>query len=296
MKILRLPVLAVLAAILPTAQAQRPAPAPEAVIQMKPWRTRWAVEAEVAGRKGLYLLDTGAGITLVSPETAKRAGCEPWGRITGYDMMGTRHDGPHCGDSIPVTLAGIALAPPVLGLIRMAEHNPRDAGLDGIIGLNLFEGRTLTFDFAAGTLTLESEASRTARIATLRPLRVRLKREVNGCALAVMAAVPSKKGTLWFELDSGNGGTVLASKAIAHLVGMDPKVEGKQAADFEVLGDIRATTADAFAPDMIMDGNLGMPFLRNWVVMLDLAKGLAWIGRPPAPPGPATPLDQAIKP
>ena len=130
----------------------------------------------------------------------------------------------------------------------------------------------------------------------MRPLRVRLKREVNGCALSVMAAVPTKKGTLWFELDSGNGGTVLASKAIAHLVGMDPKQEGKQIADFEVQGDIRATTPDAFAPDMIMDGNLGMPFLRNWVVMLDLAKGLAWIGQPPVPPRPATPLEQAIKP
>ncbi len=295
MKFLRLPVLAVMASILPAAMAQPATAAPEAVIPMKPWRTRWALEAEVGGKKGLYLFDTGAGITLVSPESAKRAGCEPWGRITGFDMMGTRHDGPYCGDAIPVTLAGTTLTPPALGVIKMAEINPRDAELDGIIGLDLFEGRTLTLDFAAGTLTLESEASRTARIAVMRPLRIRLKREVNGCALAVMAAVPSKKGTLWFELDSGNGGTVLASKPIAQLVGMDPKVDGKQTADFEVLGEIRATTPDAFAPDMTMDGNLGMPFLRNWVVMLDLAKGLAWIGKPPAPPRPAIPLDQAIK-
>jgi hypothetical protein len=185
--------------------------------------------------------------------------------------------------------------PPMTGLINMAANNPRDAGLDGIIGLNLFEGRTVTLDFAAGTMTLESEASRAARITGMRPLRIRLKREIDGSALAVMAAVPTKKGALWLELDSGNGGTVLVSKPVAELVGMDAKIEGKQPADFEVLDDIRATTGDAFTPDMIMDGNLGMPFLRNWVVTLDLARGLAWIGTPPVPPEPAVPLDQAVK-
>jgi hypothetical protein len=290
--------LALLFAAMPAAEAQQapaPAPAPDAVIQMQPWRTRRAMEAEVGGKKGLYLLDTGAGITLVSPESAKRAGCEPWGRLTGYNMMGTRHDGPHCGDSIAMTVGGIALRPPILGMINMGKLNPKDVDLDGIIGLNLFEGRTVTFDFAAGVMTVESDASRAARIAGMKPLRIRLKREVDGGALAVMAAVPSKKGTLWFELDSGNGGTVLASKPIAELVGMNPALEGKQPADFEVTGDIRAVTADAFTPDMIMDGNLGMPFLRNWVVTLDLARGLAWIGKPPVPPKPAVPLDQAVK-
>lgn len=284
---------ALLLTAMPAAEAQQAAP--ETVIQMKPWRTRWAVEAEVGGRKGLYLLDTGAGITLVSPESAKRAGCEPWGRLTGYNMMGNRSQGPHCADGVAITIGGVTAKPPITGLINMAANNPRDAGLDGIIGLNLFEGRTVTFDFAAGVMTLESEASRAARIAGMRPLRIRLKREIDGGALAVMAAVPSKKGTLWFELDSGNGGTVLASKPIAELVGMNPALEGKQPADFEVMGGIRATTADAFTPDMIMDGNLGMPFLRNWVVTLDLARGLAWIGRPPVPPKPAVPLDQAVK-
>jgi len=286
--------LALLFAAMPAAEAQQ-APAPDAVIQMQPWRTRWAMEAEIGGKKGLYLLDTGAGITLVSPESAIRAGCEPWGRLTGYNMMGNRHDGPHCGDNIAMTVGGIALKPPILGMINMGKLNPKDVDLDGIIGLNLFEGRTVTFDFAAGVMTIESDASRAARISGMKPLRIRLKREIDGGALAVMTAVPSKKGTLWFELDSGNGGTVLASKPIAELVGMNATIEGKQPADFEVMGDIRAVTPDAFTPDMIMDGNLGMPFLRNWVVTLDLARGLAWIGKPPVPPKPAVPLDQAVK-
>lgn len=278
----------------PAQTSASPAAAPAATIRLLPWRTRWVMEAEVAGTTRKYLFDTGAGITLFSRATATAAGCEPWGRITGYNMMGNRGDGPHCDDTM-FKAGGLDFTAPIVGLIDMAKNNPKDAELDGIVGLNLFEGRTVTLDFAAGTIVVETDASRVARVAGMRPLRIRLKREVDGGALAVMAAVPSTKGTLWMELDSGNGGTVLVSKPVAALVGLDPANEGKQPADFPILGDIRATTPDAFSPDMIMDGNLGMPFLRNWVVTLDLARGLAWIGTPPVPPRPAIPLDQATK-
>lgn len=283
-------------ASLSTPVTAQPSPSPDATspvtIRLLPWRTRWVLEAEVAGTRRKYLLDTGAGITLFSLATAAAAKCEPWGRITGYNMMGNRGDGPHC-DDITFEVGGLALTAPLVGLIDMAAHNPRDAELDGIVGLNLFEGRTITLDFAAGTLVVETDLSRAARVAAMRALPIRLKREVDGRALAVMAAVPSTKGTLWMELDSGNGGTVLVSKPVAALVGLDPARQDKQSADFPVSGDARATTPDAFAPDMIMDGNLGMPFLRNWVITLDLARGLAWIGKPAVAPGPATPLDQA---
>lgn len=185
---------------------------------------------------------------------------------------------------------GVTLTPPVLGLIDMGKSNPKDAALDGLIALNLFENRTVTIDFAAGRLVLESPGSRAARVAGMLPLPVRISREVGGLALAVLAGVPTAKGQLWMELDSGNGGTVLVSKPVAGLVGMDGAQDGKQAADFTVVGDVRATTADAFAPDMTIDGNLGMPFLRNWIVTLDLAQGKAWLGRPSVGPAAATPL------
>jgi len=270
------------------ALAQTTAP-PEATIKLQPWRTRWVMEAEFGGQTRKYLFDTGAGLTMVSDKAARQAGCEPWGRLTGFRMMGERGDGPACyGFSLKA--GGVSLAPPVLGLIDMGALNPRDVELDGVVGLNLFEGRTVTIDFAGGAITIESPASRAARIAAMRPLPIRLKREVNGLALAASVAVPTAKGPLLMELDSGNGGTVLVSKPVAREVGLDPAVEGKQHADFKVADDIRATTGDAFTPDMIMDGNLGMPFLRNWVVTLDLKEGLAWIGPPPKPPAPAIPL------
>jgi hypothetical protein len=111
----------------------------------------------------------------------------------------------------------------------------------------------------------------------LTPLPARLNREVGGFALSVFAGVPSSGGLLWMELDSGNGGTVLVSKPVAHLLGLDPNAKDRQTADFPVAGSARVRSADVFTPDMIMDGNLGMPFLREWVVTVDLRTGKAWL-------------------
>jgi hypothetical protein len=255
---------------------------PEAVIALEPWRTRWVLRAHVAGAPRRLLFDTGGGLTLLSPAIAAAAGCTPWGRRTGYNMFGQRFDGPHCA-GIGVTVGGQRYVPAITGLVNMGKLNPRDSTLDGIAALDLFEGRAITLDLGRGRLIVESPASLRARTATMRPLPIRVKREVEGLALAVMAGVPTRSGWLWMELDSGNGGTVLVSKPVAALVGLDSSVAGRQSAEFPVANGVRVQTTDAFTPDLIMDGNLGMPFLRHWVVTLDLQAGTGWIG--PARPG-----------
>ena len=286
---LRLSILATLtcaAATVAHAQTSAPAPVPEpeAVITLEPWRTRWVLRAEVAGATRRLLLDTGGGITLLSPAIAKAAGCTPWGRRTGYNMFGKRFEGPSC-NGIALSVGGRRLVPAVTGLVRMAALNPADSALDGLAALDLFEGRVVTLDLGRGRLIVESPASLRARIGAMRPLPIRLKRELEGLALAVMTGVPTRSGWLWMELDSGNGGTVLVSKPVAALVGLDSSVAGRQQADFAVMEGVRVRTGDAFTPDLIMDGNLGMPFLRHWIVTLDLQAGTGWIAPAPASAG-----------
>jgi hypothetical protein len=256
----------------PTAQEAEP----EAVIALEPWRTRWVLRAEVAGETRRLLLDTGGGLTLLSREIAQAAGCTPWGRRTGYNMFGQKFEGPSC-NGIALRVGGHRYVPAVTGLVNMAKLNPADSALHGIASLDLFDGRVITLDLGRGQLIVESPASLRARIGAMRPLPIRLKREVEGLALAVMAGVPSRHGLLWMELDSGNGGTVLVSKPVAALVGLDSSVAGRQTADFAVLDGVRVRTGDAFTPELIMDGNLGMPFLRHWIVTLDLQAGTGWI-------------------
>ena len=104
-----------------------------------------------------------------------------------------------------------------------------------------------------------------------------VRNAIRRTAVATVAAVPTTHGTLWMELDSGNGGTVRVSKPVAALVGLDSARSGPQAADFAVLPDVRVQTASAFTPDLIMDGNLGMPFLGQWMLTIDLRTSRAWI-------------------
>ena len=252
------------------------AAAPVAVITLDPWRTRWTITATVGGQPRKYLFDTGGGLTFVSSAAAAAAGCTPWGRLTGFNMFGKRGDAPRC-DGLAFDIDGRRYAPPVTGIIEMGKLNPRDSTLDGIISLDMFADRALTLDLAAGRIVVESDESLAERVRGLTPLPVRINREVAGFALSVFAGVPSERGTLWLELDSGNGGTVLVSKPVARLLGLDPDRKEKQHADFLVAGSARAQTEDAYTTDMTMDGNLGMPFLKNWVVTLDLKTGRGWL-------------------
>ncbi len=75
----------------------------------------------------------------------------------------------------------------------------------GSIALDLFAGKTITVDIPGRRLIIESPASLQQRIADAQPLPVLLSREVQGHALAASLGVPTAKGMLWFELDTGNG-------------------------------------------------------------------------------------------
>ncbi len=274
--------------------AQPSAAAPEAEFTLLPHRTRWALAVEVDGHAFRFGLDTGGGVTLISPEVVAAAGCTPWGRLTGYTMSGRRLDGPRC-DGVTIAIAGHPFTPPVTAVLAPELVEPNDRDLAGSIALDAFEGRAITLDFGGGKLVVESPASLAVRVRAMTPLPIRLVRELGGRSLVPVAAIPTARGPLWFELDSGNGGTVLVRKTYAAMFGLDSTVAGPQAGEVAVLPAVRARTDRIFTPDMIIDGNLGMPFLRNWVVTLDLASARAWIAPttatlsplPPLPPKPA---------
>ena len=104
-------------------------------------------------------------------------------------------------------------------------------------------------------------------------------------ALAANVEVPTAQGIVRFELDSGNGGTLLVGKPYAALFGLDPDAAGPQQARIELAPGIVAEGL-AFTPGMNIDGNLGMPFLKDWIVTLDLDAGRLWLRRNPVAPPP----------
>lgn len=232
------------------------------------------VEAVVAGRPVKLLFDTAGGGTILTPQAAAAAGCEPFGQWVGF-----RHDGsklvlPRCG---PVELAVAGLSPrqeeaAIFDLMALLTGAPE---VGGIAGLATFEGETLTLDVAAGTLTVETAASRERRIWEMVPLRVRASRQAGGAALDLMVAIRGQHGTLWFELDSGSVVPLLVAPHAARELGFElSSAEPRQIRlPVEGLGPVELP---ALEKEMIYDGLLGLEFLRQTVVTVDLEHIAAW--------------------
>jgi len=259
--------------------------APLATLRLEPYRRSVAVRVSVHGKTGLMAFDTAGGHTVVSPEFAAAAGCTPWGNLGGFTMTGKRLDMPRC-DAFGFEADSFPVVAPVAGVMQVAPLLAKDAQpIEGLLALDVFAGRTITLDFAGGHLYVESPASAARRIEGARELPVRLSREVQGLALAVDVEVPTPKGIVRFELDSGNGGTLLVSKPYAALFGLDPAAKGPQPVRIPVADGIVAEGL-AFTPEMNIDGNLGMPFLKDWIVTVDLAAGRMWLRRNDVAPPP----------
>jgi hypothetical protein len=272
--------LLLLVLLLATAPLYAATPAkPEAEFPLEAYRKTIALRASINGVPGRFTFDTAGGGTVLSPDYVRKIGCKPWGRLTGYQMTGNRLDTERC-DNLTVVIGDKPFPLPVASVLDVTKFIAKDAEpVEGSIALDLFAGRTITIDFPGKRLFIESPESLRERIATAKELPAALGRETQGRSLAVSIAVPTPNGPVWMELDSGNGGTLLVSKPYASFFGLDATKDGPQEADFAVSPDFRAKGM-AFTPDMVIDGNIGMPFLRDKVVTFDLVAGRVWIAQP----------------
>jgi len=134
------------------------------VIRLQRFRKAlWKVHVTVKGKSGDFLLDTGGGVTLLTEQFSKGIQCEFWGRTTGFNMFGKRDDGPHCdnvqiraGDISRTPVNDVALTPVNVGKIDFEGQFPGDVAPDGLLSLDAFDGKAITLDQKAGTLTIET--------------------------------------------------------------------------------------------------------------------------------------------
>jgi hypothetical protein len=81
----------------------------------------------------------------------------------------------------------------------------------------------------------------------------------------------------WLILDSGAGGASLISKDHAKLFGLDPQIK-EQRLKYEVAPGFPIDST-VLVTDMIMDGNLGQPFMSQYVITMDLANSRLWLAK-----------------
>ena len=279
MKSIALGVFGLLATAVSTA-ATAAGPQPT-VLKLEQFRRGVGVRVEIGGKERLFQFDTGGGNTFMSPEIAKEIACEKGARVVGFRMTGDKLEAPRC-DDVPLTIGGHRFTIPTAGVYQVGEFNAKGVTVDGLVALDIFEGRTITMDFAGLKLIVETPQSAARRIAGATELPARLIREMGGYAMTIDVQVPSKMGHLGFEIDSGNGGTILVAKPYAAAFGFDPD-KGPRMGSIPIGKGIEAS-GFIMPAGITLDGNLGMPFLKNYVVTVDLEKGRLWLKPNPTPP------------
>ncbi|MGI3778523.1 MAG: hypothetical protein ACRYGC_14630 [Janthinobacterium lividum] len=242
------------------------------------------LRGEVAGHAGLFLFDTGGGVTTVAPATAALSGCRPWGRVTGFRATGERMDTPRC-DDLRVSLGGQEFTAPTASVLDLgALMGPDMPSLSGLIALDLFAGRSITIRPLAHELVVETASSLAERIRGATEVPIRPVRDAEGVALTVDGAVATPAGRAWMELDTGNLGPLMVGEHVASLLDLDPSRPDRQPASFALVGGV-AVSGPARVGRLIMDGDIGEDVLGRWDVTLDLANERAWF----RPTGAATP-------
>ena len=255
-------------------------PIPVAVIALSPHpggTSMMTLHATVRGHEGLFIFDTGGGISYISPLFAQTVGCKPWGQITGFMLTGQRLDMPRC-DGLSFDTQGHHFTAPTFGVFDIMKYMPPNVPrIDGSIGLDVFAGHAVTLSLMQKQLIVESPASLAARAKHGKEVPIRLVREAGGVALTIYVAVPTPEGMAWMELDSGNGGANVIGKHLAPLLKLDASKKEPQPANFSIAGGIPVEGMARVNDSLIMDGNIGTRFLINWDLTLDLSKGRAWL-------------------
>jgi len=255
-----------------------PPPAPAGAIALEPYidTDHWAFRGKIDGHDALFQLDTGGGLTVVTPKAAAEARCRVWGRFTGFRMRGDRLDLQRC-DDVAFEAGGLHLGVPAAGVWDLTAVLPKDAPeLAGSVGLDAFGGRAVTLDLAHRQLIVESPASLARRIKGAREVPAHLVREVEGYATVVAVGLDTPSGRIWLTLDSGNDAPLTIGRHVASLLGIDPDKKTAQPLSATLAGGV-PLKAPALARDLILDGNIGVPVLRSWTVTFDLPHERVWI-------------------
>jgi hypothetical protein len=237
------------------------------------------VEVRIGDQDANLILDTGGGVTVITPDVATRIGCVPWGQLSGFRLSGERVTMTRC-DAVALRIGDRNLGSRDIGVFDLSTLLPPEAGpIDGILSLDVLETTPFTLELGEGRLTFETPDSLRARAAGAVEMPIRLHRQAGGASLTVMARVPTARGDLWLQLDAGSDGALQAAKASAEPLGLDPEIERQPLRLVLTGADGREVAADVEARvrDMIIDGNIGIPVMKGWIMTFDLSQGRLWV-------------------
>ncbi len=233
------------------------------------------VQVQIEGRAATLIFDTGAGITSVTPEFAAQIGCEPRGNISAFRMNGERVAFRLC-PALRVEIGG-AQTERDFGVFDLgAVLSPGLPHVDGVAGLDLFDGRIITILPGLSGLRLETRSSLRRAVGASTPARLRLAREAGGLSLTVFCPARSRQGDVWLLLDSANLAGVRLHPWAAAALGGPTEATRMSRVQLSIEGAAPATVDAEIVDELIYDGALNADFLERRAITLDLDRGRAW--------------------
>jgi len=241
------------------------------------------IEAQVGSDTLSFIFDTGGGLTIITPELADKVGCTPFGRITVFRMPGERIDVQRCGEvKFDVNGIPIRIETTIFDIMSLLPKDWPKVG--GLLSLDTFGNHIITIDLSRDRMVKETEGSLKDRIVTMRPVNMRINHQTGGWGLDVFVEVEAPKGSLWFELDTGNMSEVFLAPHAIEQLGITLPTGDKGTIDSD--SDVFETTLNipGFEPlnvkarkqDLIYDGVLNAATIGKLVLTLDLANGKMW--------------------
>ncbi len=228
------------------------------------------IELTIAGHPARLLFDTGAGVTAVTPEFAASIGCAPSGVVSSFRMDGEPVTFQRCLAPSRITQGHFQTSQSI-AVFDLRRVLP--AGLppvDGVAGLDLFRGRTITIEKNLAGIRLETRMS-LQRIARARaPSRIRLAQEAGGAGLTVFAPMRVGGGDIWFLMDSANLAAVRLHPTSHALLGNGQSVR------LAMEGALEEVITPEIVNRLIYDGALNAAFMSQYEITLDLAGARAW--------------------
>lgn len=258
----------------------RPADAPVAVLALRPY-VAGLLTVDVAVGEGTlpFIVDTGGGVTVVTPAVAEAVGCSPFGRGVGFRHDGERVEMERCSP-VALEIGGWSGGAREVAVWDLAAVIPKELPtLGGLVSLDSFDGLAVTFDLGHERVVVEGSGSLAHRIEGGAEVPIRAAHQVAGASLDVFLAVQAEPGPLWFELDSGNAGPVRIAPHAAAMLGLELSETEASEVSLPLPGYGPVTVQAVLREGMIYDGLLNADFLRERVVTLDLAAERAWIAR-----------------
>ncbi|MGE3682815.1 MAG: retropepsin-like aspartic protease [Bdellovibrionales bacterium] len=224
-----------------------------------------------------FLLDTGAGVNVISERLCTRIGCRRSGSYTGKRMSGEEITLEFT--TIPQISVGNSAAEDVrAGVLDIFEKLPEELGvIDGALSLRFFENQVFTIDYPASEVIIGGQPSGASV-----PITIERDHE------KVIAFI-GMSDFGFFEIDTGNSMAVLnlpkASIAKIDLTSSSiKKVEGKNETGFPFVSyyaaipELRTAAGDIIQKDpkvafkkLIHDGVIGNDFFKGKRVTFDIA-------------------------